>query len=516
MISQSFIILLLVTLLPSCRSLANRQQSMTYDGTSYTKYENRDTRDFTSIRFAFKTYQENSFLLSAKDEKSRAVAHIKLTIQNGRLHVEISDGVKQASHINLASGLNDIQWHTVVVAISSNNIHISVDNTKASVIMDKYLELPALLHFGGIGRRFVGCIGSVMYLGSNGEEARPDLVKKNNVMEGCSNACHTNPCKNNGRCLNLFFSTSCDCIGTGFEGPLCTKAMTNLRQNNSHNTARDVTPERVMLAANVVFLPERDYIIVKEGSRSEQSEKFTLTLRFRTTNARGLLLFAAHQTKAKTFSVAVHNGKLNIAMNKLEFTIGNGMLNDAKWHLLTVIVSKGMVNAEIDAKYRASYRIPDEKNLVLFPLYVGGIPKDMLLGKSFVSTNFVGCIQQLHINNFDVIYRALYINDKFVNVSSELSSQCPINTKQTKAETPTRVSKKKKQPPNGSKGKNHRIHPKIIESNNKDMIAWVTSGINETIPDWAPPWLGHSFARKTTGYLFVSKATFASCYFMNR
>ena len=46
------------------------------------------------------------------------------------------------------------------------------------------------------------------------------------LFTGCNDQCHSQPsiqCENGGHCKNLYSTTACNCLGTGFTGPTCTK-----------------------------------------------------------------------------------------------------------------------------------------------------------------------------------------------------------------------------------------------------------------------------------------------------
>lgn len=41
------------------------------------------------------------------------------------------------------------------------------------------------------------------------------------VSVGCIGKCDSNPCLNNGTCIDHYSSYSCDCRWTAFKGPIC-------------------------------------------------------------------------------------------------------------------------------------------------------------------------------------------------------------------------------------------------------------------------------------------------------
>ncbi|GBP09577.1 Neurexin-4 [Eumeta japonica] len=54
------------------------------------------------------------------------------------------------------------------------------------------------------------------------------------ISEGCHGKCSSNPCLNNGTCLEGYDSYTCDCRWTSFKGPICADEIgVNLRPNSS-------------------------------------------------------------------------------------------------------------------------------------------------------------------------------------------------------------------------------------------------------------------------------------------
>ena len=103
--------------------------------------------------------------------------------------------------------------------VLSFDVTVLVDITKR-VFAYKILHGRAFLY-----SRFVGCIGSVTYLTKKRERRHAQERERIDTTSGCENPCKKNPCENGGRCLNWFIRTGCDCIGTGYEGPRCTRGM---------------------------------------------------------------------------------------------------------------------------------------------------------------------------------------------------------------------------------------------------------------------------------------------------
>ena len=70
---------------------------------------------------------------------------------------------------------------------------------------------------------FIGCVKDVRFSdGTNDISA--NIHSQGALEEGCMSACGTdNTCQNNGKCVNLYTDTQCDCFQTGYHGDTCDK-----------------------------------------------------------------------------------------------------------------------------------------------------------------------------------------------------------------------------------------------------------------------------------------------------
>ena len=70
---------------------------------------------------------------------------------------------------------------------------------------------------------FVGCVRNVHVTYDVSPWPGLQLYRASGVERGCRDLCATSTsrCANSGRCINDYVTATCDCFGTGFEGPRC-------------------------------------------------------------------------------------------------------------------------------------------------------------------------------------------------------------------------------------------------------------------------------------------------------
>lgn len=67
----------------------------------------------------------------------------------------------------------------------------------------------------------MGCIRAFMLNGKIVDLQHMAKEYSYGIHDGCVGKCVSNPCLNNGTCIEGYSSYVCDCQWTGFKGPIC-------------------------------------------------------------------------------------------------------------------------------------------------------------------------------------------------------------------------------------------------------------------------------------------------------
>ncbi|ENN70546.1 hypothetical protein YQE_12721, partial [Dendroctonus ponderosae] len=190
------------------------------------------------ISFQFRTRLPHGLLVYHNVKVPNGVSlqpyALYIIVQQGQLKVVHVYG-KHSTALTVGRGLNNDQWHTVTVRIDVHAAKLLAivdelrDETDLKGLDTERLSSEERLHgVKYIIESFVGCIKDVVL--STGKSASDLLqispliaTKHENVQEGCKNKCLTsdNLCFKGSRCMNHYYTYTCDCFGTRYEGEYC-------------------------------------------------------------------------------------------------------------------------------------------------------------------------------------------------------------------------------------------------------------------------------------------------------
>lgn len=192
------------------------------------------------IYLQFKTTTETGVLLHSKGPED----FVRLGITSGK-SMQFSFAAGSGSRtvtIESSYKLNDNNWHSVLIEWNKKEARLIVDGKLTSEVKTtstgpiRPLHLTSDLVVGATvdyHEGFVGCIRSLLL---NGIFIDLHTVAKTGiygVATGCVGKCESNPCLNNGTCIDKYSSYTCDCTWTGFKGPICADEIgVNLRSDN--------------------------------------------------------------------------------------------------------------------------------------------------------------------------------------------------------------------------------------------------------------------------------------------
>ncbi|KAM4622442.1 contactin-associated protein 1 [Discoglossus pictus] len=237
------------------------------------------------ISFFFKTTAQSGTFLENTGNRFLNFIRIELNTTHELAFVfDVGDGHENVT-VKSPFRFNNDEWHEVKAEISVKLARIKVDrlpwvirNYPHRAFINISYDRP--LYVGSAESKYRPFIGCLRGLRMNGVTL--DLEGKANeslgVRTNCTGYCERPriECQNRGRCVERYSHYTCDCNGTGFEGPFCTidigayfEAGTWVRHN-----ILSAAMFAVQEFASIAFLPP----LVSNLTREEISFSFSTTM----------------------------------------------------------------------------------------------------------------------------------------------------------------------------------------------------------------------------------------------
>ncbi|EEB13815.1 Contactin-associated protein 1 precursor, putative [Pediculus humanus corporis] len=179
------------------------------------------------IYFEFKTTAKDAVLLHSTGPTD----YIKLSITTGnRIQFEYQAGSGTLGvSVDTAYRLDDNNWHSISIERNRKGGRLVVDGSSKNEVHEttgpiRALHLTSDLVIGSsVDYRdgFVGCIRALLLNGKLADLRGIAEKGLYGISVGCVGKCISNPCLNNGTCIEGYDGYTCDCRWTAFKGPIC-------------------------------------------------------------------------------------------------------------------------------------------------------------------------------------------------------------------------------------------------------------------------------------------------------
>lgn len=370
------------------------------------------------ISLRFRTTLPNGILVFGSGGGSvESLNRFILELVNGRLNLH-SPLLNKWEGVFIGSGLNNSEWHKVVVAINSTHLLLSANeettiypinqydsNTSYTTFPVTYLggAIPRLTsylrHLTHAASSFVGCMQDVTI---NGQWIFPLEKNSNQTLENVEPGCHRipqcqpNPCGENGQCIDEWSMYRCSCHRPSI-GDRCQYNITAATFGNENTTHAVVFVNVTEVARRMV----RSVIDISMFIRTRQSTGQVFYIGSDPKKTNGNLSFVLAKLSGGELLVKFQiNGSLE------DQPVGGNRLDNGYIHLLQVIRNQTLVQVKINGteyfrKTLSSFGYLDAEHL-----YLGGPPNqsvdntDLDMSKENLDKSyFKGIIQDVQISN---------------------------------------------------------------------------------------------------------------------
>ncbi|XP_075278435.1 protein crumbs homolog 1 isoform X1 [Opisthocomus hoazin] len=352
---------------------------------------------FYNINLRFQTVQPTALLFYRGEKNTFA----KLELLNGYLHLSVQVDNQLQALLHVSHNVSDGEWHSVEVTLAravtlnlldSSCVESCLSKTSAVIENDHVMLAFQSTFLGGLpvgnissnsllniynihsAPSFVGCLQDIEI---DLNIITPENVSPEsslNIRTGCTRKdwCETHPCRNRGRCTNLWLSYHCDCYRP-YTGPSC---------------ATEYIPGR--------FGSEDSSGYAAFSVDATQNENLNISMFVRTRKSSGLLLALRNSTYLYV-RVYLEGGKLTmLALNSIKL-LGKHSMNDGNFYFITLKIEPNKMELFQSSQYLGFISTPvltiQSKDI----LYIGGLPDKKETDRN--GRYFKGCIQDVRVNN---------------------------------------------------------------------------------------------------------------------
>ncbi|XP_074114384.1 neurexin-4 isoform X3 [Cotesia typhae] len=179
------------------------------------------------IYFEFKTTTANAVIIHSTGPTDS----IRISINSGKqiqFQYKAGDGYRTVS-VQTSNTLNDDNWHSVSVERNRKEAKITLDGALKNEIPEpagpvRALHLTSQFVIGATTNYrdgYVGCIRALLLNGKLQDLKSYADRGTYGIGQGCVGKCASNPCLNNGTCIEAYDKYECNCRFTAFKGPIC-------------------------------------------------------------------------------------------------------------------------------------------------------------------------------------------------------------------------------------------------------------------------------------------------------